>query len=65
MARKYLSQISVKQIPIARTVTVLAALVVPTGLIPNPTLTTGPQFFAKLLILRPRLQKVFTTVPPP
>src|SRR6266404_1182797 len=32
---------------------------------PNPTLTTGPQFFAKLLILRPRLQKVFTTVSPP
>jgi len=32
MAREYLSQISVRQIPIARTVTVLAALVVPTGL---------------------------------
>ena len=32
---------------------------------PNPTLTTGPQFFGKLLILRPRLQKVFTTVSPP
>src|SRR6516162_623685 len=31
----------------------------------SPTLTTGPQFFGKLLILRPRLQKVFTTVSPP
>jgi hypothetical protein len=31
----------------------------------SPTLTTGLQFFGKLLILRSRFQKVFTTVSPP